>query len=103
MTEWSEINVTALDAVDGVESGDTLLLIRSKADGTREAKRITASLFAGEDAYEIAQQKGYGGTYGDWQQLVEDIVAAEGSLAKVEDINLSLDSATGELVISVGK
>ena len=44
MTEWSEINVTALDAVDGVESGDTLLLIRSKADGTREAKRIGVAL-----------------------------------------------------------
>ena len=103
MTEWSKINVTALDAVDGVEDADTLLLIRSKADGTREAKRITASLFAGEDAYEIAQKKGYGGTYADWQQLVADIVSAEGSLAKVEDISLSLDSATGELVISVGQ
>lgn len=103
MTEWSKINVMALDVVDGVEDADTLLLIRSKDDGTREPKRITASLFAGEDAYEIAQKKGYGGTYADWQQLVADIVAAEGSLAKVEDINLSMDSATGELVISVGQ
>lgn len=100
----TKINVTGLDPVDDVQAEDTLLLIRNADDGTtnKVAKRITASKFKGEDAYAVAVEKGYTGTYADWQLLVGEIATATDTLANISEVSIGFDSDTGEAVISVG-
>lgn len=96
------INVTGLTEVTDVQTDDTLLLIRKLTDGTREAKRIVASNFRGEDAYAVAVEKGYTGTYADWQSLVGEIATAADTLANISEVNVDFDADAGEVVIKVG-
>lgn len=96
------INVTGLTEVTDVQTDDTLLLIRKLTDGTREAKRIVASNFHGEDAYAVAVEKGYTGTYADWQLLVGEIATAADTLANISEVNVDFDADSGEVVIKVG-
>lgn len=96
------INVTGLTEVTDVQTDDTLLLIRKLTDGTREAKRIVASNFRGEDAYAVAVEKGYTGTYADWQLLVGEIATAADTLANISEVNVDFDADSGEVVIKVG-
>lgn len=98
----TKINVTGLTEVTDVQTEDTLLLIRKADDGTREAKRILATNFKGEDAYAVAVEKGYTGTYADWQLLVGEIATAADTLANISEVSIGFDSETGEAVISVG-
>lgn len=98
----TKINVVELDDVTSIEDDDTLLLIRKKTDGTREAKRIDAGTFKGEDAYAVAVEKGYTGTYADWQLLVEEIVEASDTLANIAEVNVDFDADAGEIIVSVG-
>lgn len=98
----TKINVSGLTEVTDVQSTDTLLLIRKASDGTREAKRIDATNFKGEDAYAVAVEKGYTGTYADWQLLVSEIATAADTLANIAEVNVDFDADAGEVIISVG-
>lgn len=90
MADVNTIDVTALDAVEAVESGDTLLLIRDGGDGAKEPYRVEASQFRGEDAYAVAKRQGFAGTYDEWTAHVDAVRTA----------GISWDAATGEIVIS---
>lgn len=90
MAEMNTIDVTQLDAVEAVESGDTLLLIRDGGDGSKEPCRVEASQFRGEDAYAVARRQGFAGTYDEWLAHVN----------AVRQAGIAFDAATGEIVIS---
>lgn len=90
MANIETIDVLSLPTTDKVQTGDTLLLIRPKADGTQECYRVEGKDFRGEDAYDVAKAGGYAGTRGEWEEQIR----------RVSKCDIGFESDNGELVIS---
>lgn len=90
----TKINVVELDDVTSIEDDDTLLLIRKKTDGTREAKRIDAGTFKGEDAYAVAVGLGFSGSYKEWEDTLQHILKSETILSAAQDAIKEMLDAT---------
>lgn len=67
------VNVLSLEKIASMQSGDTLLLIRTADDGTQTCYRILGSDFHGKDAYTIAVEKGYTGTVADFENQCQTV------------------------------
>ena len=70
MADIKTIDVKALDKVEAVKDGDTMLIVRTNSDGTQQCNRADATQFKGEDAYDAAKKNGFEGTYEEWQQTI---------------------------------
>lgn len=90
MATIETIDVLSLPTTDKVQTGDTLLLIRPKADGTQECYRVEGKDFRGEDAYNVAKAGGYTGTRGEWEEQIR----------RVSKVDVGFDAEEGSLVIS---
>jgi hypothetical protein len=90
MATIETIDVLSLPTTDKVQTGDTLLLIRPKADGTQECYRVEGKDFKGEDAYDVAKAGGYTGTRGEWEEQIR----------RVSKVDVGFDAEEGSLVIS---
>lgn len=90
MGEIGTIDVFGLRKADGVQDGDTLLLIRPNEDGTQQCYRVEGNDFRGSDAYEVAKKNGYTGTRAEWEEQIR----------RVSNVDIGFDSETGELVIT---
>lgn len=84
------IDVLSLPTTDKVQTGDTLLLIRPKEDGTQECYRVEGKDFRDEDAYDVAKAGGYAGTRCEWEEQIR----------RVSKVDIGFESDNGELVIS---
>lgn len=82
-------DVTSLPKATSVKDTDSLLLVRYNEDGSQTLFRVEGRDFIGRDAYEVAKEQGYTGTREQW----------EAQIAKISGADISLDVATGELVI----
>ena len=82
-------DVTRLPKATSVKDTDSLLLVRYNEDGSQTLFRVEGRDFIGRDAYEVAKEQGYTGTREQW----------EAQIAKISGADISLDVATGELVI----
>lgn len=89
MATIETIDVLSLPTTDKVQTGDTLLLIRPKADGTQECYRVEGADFRGEDAYDVAKAGGYTGTRDEWVAQIQ----------KVSMVDIDFDSERGAIVI----
>lgn len=90
MATIETIDVLSLPTTDKVQTGDTLLLIRPKVDGTQECYRVEGKDFRGEDAYDVAKAGGYTGTRGEWEEQIR----------RVSKVDVGFDAEEGSLVIS---
>lgn len=82
-------DVTTLPKATSVKDTDSLLLVRYNDDGSQTLFRVEGRDFIGRDAYEVAKEQGYPGTREEW----------EAQIARISGVDISLDAATGELVI----
>ena len=82
--------VTSLEKIEEMQSGDTLLLIRTADDGTQKCYRIEGSDFHGKDAYTIAVENGYTGTEEEF----------EAQCRKVADFGVEFNPDEGTIVIT---
>lgn len=82
-------DVTTLPKATSVKDTDSLLLVRYNEDGSQTLFRVEGRDFIGRDAYEVAKEQGYQGTREQW----------EAQIARISGADISLDAATGELVI----
>ena len=89
MENIETIDVLSLPKTDKVLTGDTLLLIRPKEDGTQECYRVEGADFRGEDAYDVAKTGGYTGTRDEWVAQIQ----------KVSMVDIGFDEEKGAIVI----
>lgn len=82
-------DITTLPKAASVKDTDSLLLVRYNEDGSQTLFRVEGRDFIGRDAYEVAKEQGYQGTREEW----------EAQIARISGADISLDAATGELVI----
>lgn len=82
-------DVTTLPKATSVKDTDSLLLVRYNEDGSQTLFRVEGRDFIGRDAYEVAKEQGYQGTREQW----------EAQIARISGADITLDAATGELVI----
>lgn len=89
MANIETIDVLALPKTDKVLTGDTLLLIRPKEDGSQECYRVEGADFRGEDAYDIAKAGGYTGTREEWEEQIR----------RASMVDITFDEERGAIVI----
>ena len=89
MENIETIDVLSLPKADKVLTGDTLLLIRPKEDGSQECYRVESADFRGEDAYDVAKAGGYTGTRDEWVAQIQ----------KVSMVDIGFDEEKGAIVI----
>lgn len=82
--------VTSLEKIAEMQSGDTLLLIRTADDGTQKCYRINGSDFHGKDAYTVAVENGYTGTEEEF----------EAQCLKVADFSVTFNPEEGTIEIT---
>ena len=90
--------VTALDKVERMLDDDVLLLIRQISDGSQKCFKVRGYDFHGEDAYVIAKNHGFEGTYEDWQAAVNKVVDVQPLADNLTEVTKKAEKATADAI-----
>ena len=90
--------VTSLEKVERMHDDDVLLLIRQMEDGSQKCFKVRGYDFHGEDAYVIAKNHGFEGTYEDWQAAVNKVVDVQPLADNLTEVTKKAEKATADAI-----